>query len=525
EVVSRARANADKTIQALILSQAQILPQFRMAFIKWSELYFGLFSAGVDPMSPERFSPASALDEARGWKADKGPAAEVFAAKSADDLSAYLRRKGLKGPAARIPALDPWTGKGYSFVASWIGPSEKGSLRRGLLVSFPTDRIFYPLLPASADDAKAVPSTIRVSGFVTPALYPGLREHAKIGYYSRRGLRYTKIELDVPAKLLRGDLWMEPKAPARVAWCAALARRSVGLGFAFMVLGSLAAGILLGRLVFEEWRNPNGLLKMGALALFNLATGVGLLAALAALRSKPLSAADEAARPDSKGAQGARGWAHDWLVRALDSRKLLYAAFFPVAYLLSIELLALCLFGPSPRRAHADPSMRTPSLLSWQPLNLALLGLLWAARVHIDLSMARDGFARLQRFLWAILKTIALLYVLVLILKASILLCLPNFAYELPAASGFTGLDWGMLLYSLPLSVLILLPVLALSVVPQERESAWLKAAAVAAGAAALLAWLRPEAAAAISISGAYAFLAAACLACRRLHRRMYAGE
>jgi hypothetical protein len=145
--------------------------------------------------------------------------------------------------------------------------------------------------------------------------------------------------------------------------------------------------------------------------------------------------------------------------------------------------------------------------------------------VHIDLSLARDGFARLQRFLWACLKTSALLYVLALILKSTILLYLPHFVYELPAASGFAGLDWWLLCYAIPLSFLLLLPVLALSFVPQGRESAWLKAALGAAGTAALLAMLKPGASVAVPISGAYALLTLTCLACRRLHRGLYAGE
>jgi len=521
EVVSRARSAAERTIRALILSQVQILPQLKMTSVKWSELYFGLFSGFG---SPGRLDPAQGLDDAGVPAAASGAArggapGEVVAAGSADDLSRYLGAKGFKGKAARIKELDRYIGQGYCFVASWMGPAEEGPLRRGLLVSFPADRIFFPLLPLSAD-----PATIRVSGFVTPVLDPALRGHSKTGYYSRRGLRYTKIELDAPARLLSGDIWMEAKAPALVRRCAFLARRPLELGFAFLIAGSLAAGLLLGWLVFEQWRNPKGVLKMGALALSNCFGGIGLLAACAAVPSKPLCAERQAelgARKDG----GLRRGALHWFYRASDGRKLLYAAFFPVAFMLSLEFLSLCLFGRPPRGALAEPAARTPPLLSWQPLSLALLSLVWSARVHIDLSLARDGFVRFQRFSWAVLKTIALLYALALMVKFSILLYLPHFVYELPAAAGFTGLDWWLLCYSIPLSALLLLPALALSLVGEDKEAAWLKAALGTAAAAALLAKLGAGPSPAAWVSGAYALLTLACLGCRRLHRRLYAGE
>ncbi|MBI5243048.1 MAG: HEAT repeat domain-containing protein [Elusimicrobia bacterium] len=518
EAAGRTRANMDKTVNALLLTQPLVLPHYRLAFMKWSELYFGLFSAGSGALSPERLIPPVSQDSgrvpARPGTLLKGGSVAII---PAEGFSEHLRAKGFKSGMDSIAALAPYMGKGFSLVLAAAPGAGAGPSRDSLLVSFPAQRLFFPLLPADPGSERPVRAVVRISDCATPAIGSALRKLIKLGCYSRRRVRYSKIEVHAPAKRVTEDLWLDPRPSFSAQSFTVLGRHQTLVGFALMLLASLAAGLLLGRLVFPEI----SLLRLAGLALTNCLTGFALILACAAMKTRSLSPEEKAAL-DERRSQGWKGSALERAYQALDWRKLAYLAFFPAAYLLALEVLLFCLFGPAPRSLGP---MGVPSLLSPQPLILAAFVLLWSVRAHLYLSTARDGFVRFQRFIWAVLKTVALGYVFFLVLKSTILLYLPHFVYEMPAAAGFTGMDLWFLLLSIPAAALLLLPVLALSALPAEREPAWLMAAAAAGAVALALASFKPGSPVPVAIAGAFAAVTLACLACRRLYRRLYADE
>jgi hypothetical protein len=115
----------------------------------------------------------------------KGMVAEVITAKAAHALYEYLSAKGLRIEPDSIPALDSYAGKDYVFVASWLSgvPESQGiQQRRGIFITFPTSRLYYPLAPTSAYEHGKIPISIRVLGHVKPGIYQEIDRYTSIKY-------------------------------------------------------------------------------------------------------------------------------------------------------------------------------------------------------------------------------------------------------------------------------------------------------------------------------------------------------
>jgi hypothetical protein len=116
-----------------------------------------------------------------------GMIAEVLTAKTDQALYDYLSEKGLKIERGAISVFNQYIGKDYSFVVSWI-PSEKPEEltggERGIYITFPTSKIYYPLIPTSAYGEKEIPITIRILGYVKPKIYSEIKPYLETEYYT-----------------------------------------------------------------------------------------------------------------------------------------------------------------------------------------------------------------------------------------------------------------------------------------------------------------------------------------------------
>lgn len=118
-----------------------------------------------------------------------GMIAEVITAKNDKALYNYLSVKGLNLAPGALPALNEYIGKEYTFVVSWLS---SGALQvpsapkeeRGIFISFPSKKIYYPLLLTSVYDKNIIPITIRVVGYIKPKSYSELKPFVKINYYT-----------------------------------------------------------------------------------------------------------------------------------------------------------------------------------------------------------------------------------------------------------------------------------------------------------------------------------------------------
>ena len=295
----------------------------------------------------------------------EGMTTEIITAKTASALYDYLKENGLNINSGEIPVLENYVGKNYSFVVSWIKQapyqgffpeSESGmpyydqdlyyrANQKGILVSFPTDKIYYPLLPTSVYGSKVVPATIRVLDFVSPNTFKDIKGYTKVSYFiddyasmgsglesfytgSLRGIKYTKIEMNAPSKLLTDDLWMEKIAPPKAYFGLFVSKNLPVSAIILLSLSSIIASAFAGILIFKESRNKKGLIKYGLLGLSNCVTIIGLVTATAFARTMAVKEGDKDLFDELK----KRGY-RTWPIRIIDLRKLAFIPLFSVSFL------------------------------------------------------------------------------------------------------------------------------------------------------------------------------------------------
>ncbi|MCX6658379.1 MAG: hypothetical protein NTY62_06820, partial [Euryarchaeota archaeon] len=110
-----------------------------------------------------------------------GMTTEVIGTESNTSLDAYLQGKDLSLPAITAPAIETYIGEDFSFILSWISDTEQffgnntplrgddGSLyySLGVWISFPSEKLFYPLRLTSVYGEDAPPMLLQVVGFVS----------------------------------------------------------------------------------------------------------------------------------------------------------------------------------------------------------------------------------------------------------------------------------------------------------------------------------------------------------------------
>ncbi|MFH1723909.1 MAG: hypothetical protein ABII00_04720 [Elusimicrobiota bacterium] len=343
EITKKVKSAVYLNVKGLRATQVH-LPFLGLAENNSGKLFFGLLAMAMG------WTMGSTVEDSADVVVHKhiekeGIASEVVTARTSAGLYGYLKSKGLPARKTMIPVLDHYIGKGYSFVASWIKKSTGGEKRRGISVSFPTEKLFFPLLPTSVYGDREIPIVVRVIGHVTPLMSHDMRDFSKVEYFLQgSSLKYTKIEINAPAKRLTEDLWLLPKAPLRARYYSFLGAHPFVTGMAHLLGSMLCAGFLVGWLVFKEWRNRKGVLKMLVLASCNCLTILGLLLVTALIKTKGLEGEEKAA-VEARRAKGSRFWAaiHAWVYQAMDPRKLVYIPLYSIVFLLAVECFARAL--------------------------------------------------------------------------------------------------------------------------------------------------------------------------------------
>ncbi len=248
----------------------------------------------------------------------EGITSEIVTAKKADGLYNYLNGLGLDIDRGAIPVLDNYIGEDFSFVVSWISDSNVSSddpwpslgrrgnyisdqSERGVFVSFPTNDLYFPLMPTSVYGSRHVPATLRILGHVSPRIFNDIRDFTTTEYYvnghirstepmdnflrgSFSSLNYTKIEIDAPSKFLTKDLWISRRPPFRTFIASTVAEYPVIMGIFLLIVSSVLTGIIVGWIMFRDLRN-----KIPTLALIGLAnclTIIGVIVATVRARTR-----------------------------------------------------------------------------------------------------------------------------------------------------------------------------------------------------------------------------------------------
>jgi hypothetical protein len=180
---------------------------------------------------------------------------------------------------------------------------DNGKNQKGVFVSFPTDKIYFPLMPTSVYGSKIVPAEIRIMGHVTPDVFSDIKSFTKTEYYwdesiqfdkelkafySGQGtdINYTKIEINAPSKFFTNDLWVKNSASLKTYYQLFFAKQFWLIVLFLIIICSALAGWLTGWLVFREWKGKERLKKFGLIGLANCLTILGLVAAILPSKTK-----------------------------------------------------------------------------------------------------------------------------------------------------------------------------------------------------------------------------------------------
>jgi len=291
---------------------------------------------------------------------EMGLTTELITAEDGNTFYNYLTNKGLNLPADSKSILDGYIGEEFSFVISWISDIEKfkqESATRdrygriintiGVSITFPTDKIYFPLKPTSVYGSQKIPILIYVMGHVTPELYLEIKKDAQVNYFVQRyyivpkelssffnsktiieDLKYTKIKINTPSKYLTEDLWIKDSPPANIV-LADFINRSVWIwGIIFFILSSCLASMFAGIITFRKDKPDKK--KFALFGLWNFLTLIGFAIASIFLRTKKLKPEVE----QQLKSQGITVW---------DSRKILFVILFTVFFLIITFVLQILL--------------------------------------------------------------------------------------------------------------------------------------------------------------------------------------
>ena len=154
----------------------------------------------------------------------------------------------------------------------------------GIFLTFPTDKVFYPLLPTSVYGSRSIPVKLYLLGYFEPKVYPEIKSYAKTSYYvqdylstslkeffggtSVMNLPYTQLEMKAPSKYFVDDLWFEKSA--RTERISFFISHQTLATFILLVIESVIAGVVSGFIVYREVK------KFALIGLANVLTVVGV---------------------------------------------------------------------------------------------------------------------------------------------------------------------------------------------------------------------------------------------------------
>jgi len=238
-----------------------------------------------------------------------GLTTELVTTRSREALYLYLSEKGLDLPKDSMAVMDAYVGKDYSFVVSYASQAQ-GSLL-SVFVSFPTEKVYFPLKPTSVYGERRIPISLLVVGHVKPKLPGSLRRASSVRYLSgtlgpaggfmgrpdldeimrpfwlgRRGFGvedFTQIDINALSRDFGDDLWMTHSPPLKI--------RLLKLGDLFAAFAAIffyaAFSMLASRAAasasFKEDPLPSG--KTLLHGLWNCLTMVAFIPATLALLS------------------------------------------------------------------------------------------------------------------------------------------------------------------------------------------------------------------------------------------------
>ena len=339
DIIGNAKGSIKGIAYGLLFTQIVPIPPIVLV----SSVMLGMSGVGMDA----GFEPGVTV---HNQVVKEGITSEVITAKTGASIDEYLHTLGLDIDEGMLPVLDQYIGKKASFIVSWISGDINGSDSKGVCVSFPTKKLYFPLIPTSIYGEKVVPATIYVSGLVNPQIYDAISPFVTVDYFSMRwhrdrdpidfcqdGKSFTTIRINAPSEKFTEDLWISrtPQLRAVVAW--SFSEIPLIMFLFSLAFFSALTGVLSGSITFCLWEPKIGmkrLMKFALIGLSNCLTIIGLIVCMKLMKFRQIQKEDEdkVAELRSKG----------YKVSLHDGRKIWFVLLFIVIF---CALVPLTFFG------------------------------------------------------------------------------------------------------------------------------------------------------------------------------------
>lgn len=415
EIVEGAKYSVDPIIKATTITQ--LYPLIYFWFLEGIEPIYYL----TEPLMALAAYGKGYVEVTVHERLEKGGiTTEVITAETGDALYNYLQGKGLNLTKGSIPVLDSYIGMEYTFVVSWVSSKEEGekfycreeqrnvevcytlyspvcgsdgitypndcmacrnpsvewytmgeceyphkpyySRQPGIFITFPTDKIYYPLLPTSVYGSKKIPIRIYLLDFVTPEIFSEIKSYTTVNYYTQEyygyprkvyesipdferyhSLKdfygnvevkgYTKVEINAPSKYFTQDLWFKDRAPAKVSYAnliySSFSEHPLISGIALVLLISALTGAVTGLLVFREAK------RFAIIGLTNIFSIIGLAIAIAFTRTRKI---DESIKKRLR--------KEGLIAITVDKRKIVFIILFSIFFLILAALIGFLIKLP-----------------------------------------------------------------------------------------------------------------------------------------------------------------------------------
>jgi len=232
-----------------------------------------------------------------------GMTVEVISATEGAGIYKYLTGKNFSMSKGVVPQLDSYVKSGYSFVVTWWSGANS-TIQPGVIINFPTDKIYYPLCLTSIYGTAVIPTSIFVMRYVTPKIYSEISQYTTVTYYkgpsyeeyyshvspevknftkailTNTNGRFTEIKINAPSKLFTNDLWIDDTAPFKPAYAdwihSLLGNDSICCGIIWVLFFflSIVSGLVSGLILFGRKTNGN----LSTCMLYSMANIFGMLA-------------------------------------------------------------------------------------------------------------------------------------------------------------------------------------------------------------------------------------------------------
>ncbi len=239
-----------------------------------------------------------------------GVTADLVTARDAGGLYAYAGEKGLDLPDDLEERLDAYIGEDYTFCLTWISDLEAFAEETrqesawqdpfnslSVFLSFPAERIFFPMRLTGVYGGTPIPMTVYVLGFVAPEVYPEIANDVRTRYEigdrlfmpeelrpflngreSVEDAHYSVIKINTASRNLTEDLWIDRTAHPKYNLALWISRHVLVWGVLLFLLLSCLLSMLAGILVFRKYRpSPKAFFLFGVWHALTI-TGLAVLA-------------------------------------------------------------------------------------------------------------------------------------------------------------------------------------------------------------------------------------------------------